>query len=76
MSCLQNSHMPGVTGDIISLIEKHNIDVNSKHPKSESGLSLFLVSENFQCIAHQTFSAIFCNSRVSVTFYSKITFQA
>ena len=52
--------MPGVTGDIISLIEKHNVDVNSKHPKSESGLSLFLVSENFQCIAHQTFSAIFC----------------
>ncbi|KAM7451605.1 hypothetical protein ABFA07_000926 [Porites harrisoni] len=39
---VKNAHLPGVTGDIISLIEKHNIDVNSKHPKSESGLSLFL----------------------------------
>jgi len=39
---IKNAHKPGVTANIISLIEKHNIDVNSKHPKSESGLTLFL----------------------------------
>ena len=41
---LQNAHMPGKTADIISLIEKHDININSKHPESESGLTLFLVS--------------------------------
>ncbi|XP_058944968.1 death-associated protein kinase 1 [Pocillopora verrucosa] len=39
---IKNTQKPGVTTDIISLIEKHKIDVNRKHPKSESGLTLFL----------------------------------
>ncbi|XP_068671279.1 ankyrin repeat and EF-hand domain-containing protein 1-like [Montipora capricornis] len=39
---IKNAHMPGKTADIISLIEKHDININSKHPKSESGLTLFL----------------------------------
>lgn len=39
---IKNTHKPGVATDVISLIEKHKIDVNRKHPKSECGLTLFL----------------------------------
>lgn len=39
---IKNAHKPGITTDVISLIEKHSIDVNRKHPKSDSGLTLFL----------------------------------
>ncbi|XP_078378585.1 uncharacterized protein LOC144661650 isoform X2 [Oculina patagonica] len=39
---IKNAHKPGITADVISLMEKHHIDVNRKHPKSESGLTLFL----------------------------------
>lgn len=39
---IKNAHEPGSTADIVSLIEKYNIDINSKHSKSDSGLTLFL----------------------------------